>query len=110
MDKPQVDRIEGIPPAIAVEQRNTVRTTRSTVGTMTEVCDYMKAVWPHVAVLHCRGCGKTVRKDTPAGIWEGLQTTAGVGAEALIDRLLCAGNRQGRISRCRRIPHHGSRP
>ncbi len=84
MDKPQVDRIEGIPPAIAVEQRNTVRTTRSTVGTMTEVCDYMKAVWPHVAVLHCRGCGKTVRKDTPAGIWEGLQTTAGVGAEALI--------------------------
>lgn len=84
MDKPQVDRIEGIPPAIAVEQRNTVRTTRSTVGTMTEICDYMKAVWPHVAVLHCRSCGKTVRKDTPAGIWEGLVESEGVGAEMMI--------------------------
>src|SRR5690606_35692667 len=40
MDKPQVDSIEGIPPAIAIEQRNAVRTTRSTVGTMTEICDY----------------------------------------------------------------------
>src|SRR6185312_10943057 len=45
MDKPQVDRIEGIPPAIAIEQRNTVKTTRSTVGTMTEICDYMKLLW-----------------------------------------------------------------
>src|SRR5258706_9613239 len=42
MDKPQVDSIRGIPPAIAIEQRNTVRSTRSTVGTMTEICDYMK--------------------------------------------------------------------
>lgn len=84
MDKPQVDRIEGIPPAIAVEQRNSVRTTRSTVGTMTEICDYMKAVWPHVAGLHCRSCGKTVRKDTPGGIWEGLLATAGTGAEVMI--------------------------
>ena len=46
MDKPKVDRIEGIPPAIALEQRNAVRTTRSTVGTMTEICDYMKLAWP----------------------------------------------------------------
>jgi len=48
MDKPQVDSIEGIPPAIAIEQRNSVRSTRSTVGTMTEICDYMKMLWPHV--------------------------------------------------------------
>src|SRR3989304_2920066 len=61
MDKPQVDSIEGIPPAIAIEQRNAVRTTRSTVGTMTEICDYMKGLWSHVAQLHCRGCGKPVR-------------------------------------------------
>ena len=73
MDKPQVDSIEGIPPAIAIEQRNAVRTTRSTVGTMTEVCDYMKMLWPHVAQLHCRQCGRPVRKDSPQQIWQALQ-------------------------------------
>ncbi len=70
MDKPQVDRIEGIPPAVAIEQRNSVRTTRSTVGTMTELCDYMKVLWPHLARLYCRQCGQPVRKDTPQVIWE----------------------------------------
>src|SRR6185503_13221479 len=68
MDKPQVDRIEGIPPAIAIEQRNTVKSTRSTVGTMTEICDHMKLLWPHIAKLHCRQCGQLVRKDTPQSI------------------------------------------
>jgi excinuclease ABC subunit A len=72
MDKPRVDSIEGIPPAIAIEQRNTVRTTRSTVGTMTEVCDYMKVLWPHVAALHCRQCGQLVRKDAPREVWDAL--------------------------------------
>jgi excinuclease ABC subunit A len=69
MDKPQVDRIEGIPPAIAIEQRNSVKTTRSTVGTMTELCEYMKLLWPHLARLYCRGCGKPVEKDAPQSIW-----------------------------------------
>ncbi len=72
MDKPQVDSIEGIPPAIAIEQRNTVRTTRSTVGTMTEICDHMKVLWPHLAQLHCRGCGQPVRKDSPQSLWDRL--------------------------------------
>jgi excinuclease ABC subunit A len=74
MDKPQVDSIEGIPPAIAIEQRNAVKTTRSTVGTMTEICDYMKMLWPHVAQLHCRQCGRPVRKDSPQSIWTTLCT------------------------------------
>src|SRR5512141_1246038 len=69
MDKPQVDRIDGIPPAIAIEQRNAVKTTRSTVGTMTEICDYMKVLWPHLSRLYCRGCGQVVQKDTPQVIW-----------------------------------------
>ena len=72
MDKPKLDSIEGIPPAIAIEQRNAVKTTRSTVGTMTEICDYMKMLWPHVARLHCRQCGREVRKDSPKQIWEGV--------------------------------------
>jgi excinuclease ABC subunit A len=70
MDKPQVDSIEGIPPAIAIEQRNTVRTTRSTVGTMTEICDYAKLIWFHLGRLHCRGCGKPVQKDSPQFVWD----------------------------------------
>jgi excinuclease ABC subunit A len=72
MDKPQVDRIEGIPPAIAVEQTNQVRTTRSTVGTMTELCDYMKLLWPRLARLHCRQCGRPVVKDSPQSVWNSL--------------------------------------
>ncbi|MFO1459886.1 MAG: excinuclease ABC subunit UvrA [Verrucomicrobiota bacterium] len=73
MDKPAVDRIENIPPAIAIEQRNAVRTSRSTVGTMTEVCDHMKVLWPHLAQLHCRKCGTVVRREPPQVVWESLQ-------------------------------------
>jgi excinuclease ABC subunit A len=77
MDKPAVDRIENIPPAIAIEQRNAVRTTRSTVGTMTEVCDYLKMVWPHLSELYCRNCSQPVRRESPQSIWESLTGTCG---------------------------------
>ena len=70
MDKPQVDRIDGIPPAIALGQRNTVRTTRSTIGTMTEVCDHMKHLWTHLAQCHCDHCGELVTHDEPLAIWK----------------------------------------
>ncbi len=70
MDKPAVDSIEGIPPAIAIEQRNAVRSTRSTVGTMTEICDHLKVLWPHLATLHCRQCGQPVAKEPPQRVWE----------------------------------------
>ncbi|HEY2953303.1 MAG TPA: excinuclease ABC subunit UvrA, partial [Verrucomicrobiae bacterium] len=76
MDKPQVDRIDGIPPAIAIEQRNSVKSTRSTVGTMTELCDYMKLLWPHLAQLRCRQCGRPVRKESPQFIWETIHSNA----------------------------------
>jgi excinuclease ABC subunit A len=72
MDKPRVDSIQGIPPAIALEQRNAVKTTRSTVGTMTEITDYMKLLWPHIARLYCKSCGKPVQKDSPQQIWTEL--------------------------------------
>ncbi len=74
MDKPQVESIEGIPPAIAIEQRNSVKSTRSTVGTLTEICDYMKVLWSHVAKLHCKSCGKLVRRDSPQDIWNSALT------------------------------------
>jgi excinuclease ABC subunit A len=83
MDKPRVDSIQGIPPAIALEQRNSIKTTRSTVGTMTELTDYMKLLWTHIARLHCRKCGKIVQKDSPQQIWNGLLEQS-KGIEALI--------------------------
>src|SRR5450631_4580368 len=64
MDKPLVDRIDGIPPAIAIDQTNPVRTSRSTVGTMTELNDHLKLLFARAAVPYCRGCGKPVRRDT----------------------------------------------
>ena len=70
MDKPAVDRIENIPPAIAIEQCNAVRSTRSTVGTMTEICDHMKVVWPHLARPHCRQCGQSVQAEPPDRVWQ----------------------------------------
>src|ERR1700733_3533113 len=74
MDKPLVDRIEGIPPAIAIDQTNPVRTSRSTVGTMTELNDHLKLLFARAAVLHCQGCGRPVRRDTPASIQGSLNT------------------------------------
>ncbi|MDR2014489.1 MAG: excinuclease ABC subunit UvrA [Azoarcus sp.] len=68
MDKPRVERIEGVPPAIAIDQAGQVRTSRSTVGTMTELTDYFKLLYARAARLHCRGCGEPVRCGTPAGI------------------------------------------
>jgi excinuclease ABC subunit A len=73
MDKPLVDRIDGIPPAIAIDQTNPVRTSRSTVGTMTELNDHLKLLFARAAVLHCQGCGRPVRRDTPASIQESLE-------------------------------------
>ena len=78
MDKPRVDRIENIPPAIAVEQRNSVRSTRSTVGTMTELTEFAKLVWLHLSELICRRCKRPVRKDHPQAIWDALIVDARV--------------------------------
>jgi excinuclease ABC subunit A len=68
MDKPQVDRIDGIPPAIAIDQTNPVRTSRSTVGTMTEINDHLKLLFARAGRLFCRQCAQPVRRDTPDSI------------------------------------------
>ena len=73
MDKPQVDRIEGIPPAIAIDQTNPVRTSRSTVGTMTELNDHLKLLYARAAQLYCPGCGKLVQRESPQHIASQLQ-------------------------------------
>src|SRR5271168_4240738 len=76
MDKPQVDRIEGIPPSIAIDQTNPVRTSRSTVGTMTELNDHLKLLFARAAVPYCRGCGQPVRRDTAQSILAALAERA----------------------------------
>jgi excinuclease ABC subunit A len=70
MDKPRVDEIRGIPPAIAIEQSNNVKSTRSTVGTMTDLNDYLKLVFPRLATAHCPECSREVRPDTARSIVE----------------------------------------
>ncbi len=65
MPKPLVDRIEGIAPSIAIEQRNPVTSSRSTVGTATEVYDYLRLLFARAGIPYCRICGGRVRRDTP---------------------------------------------
>jgi excinuclease ABC subunit A len=74
MDAPSVDRIEGIPPSIAVDQTNPVRTSRSTVGTMTEINDHLKLLFARATRLYCSSCGAPVRRDTPESIADELLT------------------------------------
>ena len=72
MDKPVVDRIEGILPAIAIDQTNPVRSSRSTVGTMTELNDHLKLLFARGAQLNCRGCGQAVCRDSTASIFAAM--------------------------------------
>ncbi len=65
MAKPPVDVLEGLAPAVAIEQRNPTVSNRSTVGTATEVHDYLRLLWARIGTTWCRACGELVRQDTP---------------------------------------------
>ena len=73
MEKPDVDRIEGICPAIAIRQKNSVRNPRSTVGTTTEIHDYMRLLFARVGRTFCRQCGKDVTRETAELVAKRLQ-------------------------------------
>ena len=64
MDKPDVDSIEGLSPAISIDQKTTSRNPRSTVGTVTEIHDYLRLLWARAGVPHCPNCGREIRKQT----------------------------------------------
>ncbi|MBK0394777.1 excinuclease ABC subunit UvrA [Ramlibacter algicola] len=72
MDKPAVDRVEGVPPAIAIDQTNPVRSSRSTVGTMTELNDHLKLLFARAADVFDRKTAKRVRHDTPETVYADL--------------------------------------
>ena len=64
MDKPDVDYIDGLSPAISIDQKTTSRNPRSTVGTVTEIYDYMRLLWARVGVPHCPKCGREIRQQS----------------------------------------------
>ena len=72
---PLVDRLEGLAPAVAIEQRNPVVSSRSTVGTATEVYDYLRLLWARLGKTWCRGCGAPVRRDTPQSATDHILAT-----------------------------------
>ncbi|MCX5839965.1 MAG: hypothetical protein NTY16_00615, partial [Deltaproteobacteria bacterium] len=64
MDKPEVESIEGLSPAIAIEQRAASQNPRSTVGTVTEVYDYLRLLFARIGIPHCYQCGKEIKSQT----------------------------------------------
>ena len=64
MEKPDVDSIEGLSPAISIDQKSTNRNPRSTVGTVTEIYDYFRLLYARVGIPHCPKCGKPISKQT----------------------------------------------
>ena len=72
VDRPDVDFIEGLSPAVSIDQKSTNRNPRSTVGTITEIHDYLRLLWARIGVAHCHICGEKVLKQTPQQIVDQL--------------------------------------
>jgi hypothetical protein len=72
MEKPDVDVIEGLSPAISIEQKNAGNNPRSTVGTVTEIYDYLRLLWARAGTPHCANCGRPVQRQSPAQIAEAV--------------------------------------
>ena len=93
LDRPRAERIEGVLPSIAIDRTAPVRTSRSTVGTMTSIADYLRSLYARAATLHCRGCGEPVERHSPSSIFEALLDAA-EGEPALICFPASVGPRQ----------------
>ena len=91
MEKPDVDSIEGICPAIAIRQKNSIRNPRSTVGTTTEIHDYLRLLYARVGRTFCRSCGREVIRETAEVVAAPARRAAG--RHAAPDRLRHAGRR-----------------
>ena len=83
MDKPQVEHVEGIPPAIAIDQSNPIKNARSTVGTMTELTDHVRLLFAKMGQLHCQQCDEPVQRSSASGIVATLMAQHG-GQTAMI--------------------------
>jgi excinuclease ABC subunit A len=74
MEKPEAEHIEGIPPAIAIQQKAVTKNPRSTVATVTEIYDFLRVLFARIGVIHCQKCGRPVQRDTIDAIVEKLHT------------------------------------
>ena len=74
MEKPDVDMIEGLPPAISIDQKSTNRNPRSTVGTVTEIYDYFRLLYARIGIPHCPKCGREIRKQTVDQMVDSIMT------------------------------------
>src|SRR5512136_2431506 len=72
MEKPDVDQIEGLSPAISIDQRGASRNPRSTVGTITEIYDYLRLIFARIGVPHCPKCGREITAQTVQQIVDGI--------------------------------------
>jgi len=110
MDKPDVDFIEGLSPAISIDQKTASRNPRSTVGTITEIHDYLRLLFARVGVQHCPNCGKVVTRQTPNrsstrcwparrtnGSWSWRRSSKG----ERVSTARCSQNSRPRVSRAR---------
>src|SRR5215210_6106904 len=72
MEKPAVDSIEGLSPAVAIEQKNPTKTSRSTVGTATEIYDYLRLLWARIGRTYCPKCGRELKPDTVQSVTDAV--------------------------------------
>jgi excinuclease ABC subunit A len=84
LPKPDVDWIDGVSPAIAIEQRNAVTSGRSTVGTVTEINDYLRVLWSRAGSVHCPACEVDVDRHTPDSVWRDVRRLRPEGEAVLV--------------------------
>ena len=84
LPKPDVDWIDGVSPAIAIEQRNAVTSGRSTVGTVTEINDYLRVLWARAGKVVCPDCEKPVTRESPESVWRSVRREFAAGTAVLM--------------------------
>ena len=100
MDKPDVDFIEGLSPAISIDQKSASRNPRSTVGTITEIYDYLRLLYARIGIPHCPNCGRVITRQTPQQIVD--RVLAAAGRHALPGARARRPGPQGRVRRAAR--------
>ena len=93
MNKPDLDSIDGLSPAVSIDQKTTSRNPRSTVGTTTEIYDYLRLLYARVGVPHCPECGREIKKQTTDQVTDEIMRLAPEGTRAMIMAPVVAGRK-----------------